>query len=303
MRRAAPGPEELIPKWLLTHLVPSAPFFSLHSKQKRKQGCYSSVWGDDPGDSCEGSRLSQESCPERGGGKAYLHPLVANGSEVPGPSLEQRREHVRPPGQRQPPPSPLRPHYTQAWSARGMELADRWPGWTPAPSLKAPHSWGPLRGAPGRGEVRSPQEERGLWGDWLEQRPWDFPGRPPPLHPPVPAPPRAGWTRGGPRAGGPRQVRCTGRNGCAVRPGPSSPTGPRPLRVRPRDHGAQKPGILLETSSAGSPASGLAPPPCSQPPGTHGVSGFSFLSRQTRLPSFSLEHRADQGQGTLDVCF
>lgn len=46
-----------------------------------------------------------------GEGETHLHPLVADGSEVPGPSLEQRRGHVRrPPGQGQPPICPgLRP--------------------------------------------------------------------------------------------------------------------------------------------------------------------------------------------------
>lgn len=37
------------------------------------------------------------------------------------------------------------------------------------------------------------------------------------------------------------------------------------------------------------------PHPRGQALSTHRVSGFSFLSWETRLPSLSLEHKADQG--------
>lgn len=35
--------------------------------------------------------------------------------------------------------------------------------------------------------------------------------------------------------------------------------------------------------------------------GTHGVSGFSFLSWETWLPTFPLQHRAGQGWGMISV--
>ena len=55
---------------------------------------------------------------------------------------------------------------------------------------------------------------------------------------------------------------------------------------------------------SGSLASGFsASPPLSQAPGTHRFSSFSFLSREPRLPSFSLEQRADHGQRTNSIYF
>lgn len=62
------------------------------------------------------------------------------------------------------------------------------------------------------------------------------------------------------------------------------------------DHDTQTLAILLEVSAAWSPSLRLLVlPPQGQAFGTHGVSGFSFLSWETWLPSFSLEHRAGQG--------
>lgn len=62
------------------------------------------------------------------------------------------------------------------------------------------------------------------------------------------------------------------------------------------DHDTQTLAILLEVSAAWSPSLRLPVlPPQGQAFGTHGVSGFSFLSWETWLPSFSLEHRAGQG--------
>ena len=57
-------------------------------------------------------------------GETHLHALVADGSEVPRPSLQQRKGCVRHPwGQGQPPSSPLALHPTQARSAGETWLA------------------------------------------------------------------------------------------------------------------------------------------------------------------------------------
>lgn len=80
----------------------------------------------------------------------------------------------------------------------------------------------------------------------------------------------------------------------------SLPLGPCPLRVRPQDHGAQKPAMLLEVSTVwllSQPQVVSTHHPCGQVLGTHRVSGFSFLSWETWLPTFSLQHRAGQGWG------
>lgn len=62
-------------------------------------------------------------------GETYLHPLVADRSEVPRPSLEHRGGGMlgSPEGSHSDPPVCLDPHSAQAWSARETGLADHWP--------------------------------------------------------------------------------------------------------------------------------------------------------------------------------
>lgn len=65
-----------------------------------------------------------------GGGETYLHPLVTNGSQVPGPSLKHRGGEVldTPGGPGQPHPAGLVFHSPQAPSARETG-PPCWPHW------------------------------------------------------------------------------------------------------------------------------------------------------------------------------
>lgn len=82
--------------------------------------------------------------------ETHLHPLVADGSEVPGPSLEHSGGHVRCPwGHRQPPQSALPPTLlrpgqpeTLGWLTTGPSPREQ-----PRCESSTSHPWGSPRGS------------------------------------------------------------------------------------------------------------------------------------------------------------
>lgn len=88
---AALGPKGHDLKVSFTHLLPSAPFFSLQSRQKRK-GVSLGSQGPVPWDKprCVSAGTQEGLADPKEEGETHLHPLVADGSEVPGPALEHR---------------------------------------------------------------------------------------------------------------------------------------------------------------------------------------------------------------------
>ena len=164
-------------------------------------------------------------------GETYLHPLVADRSEVPRPSLEHRGGDMlgSPEGSHSDPPQSvltptlLRPGQPErpGWLTTGASPREQ-----PRCEGSSSQSWGLFSGVQG-GEGRSGPRRRGD-GEGL----------------------------GCPLGGEGHELGLSGGLGrrywkewlCSIF-WRSLPLGPCPLRVRPQDHGAQKPAMLLEVST------------------------------------------------------